>query len=112
MFRGNVTSQKDNRAVRLAHASGAYMELLPTGSINYSPNEHVSHIAGNDYSYCLNREEWTQGDDNKVVIGNQRLIIGTPTQANIEAIDQLTEKVKSINQKMMEKPKTSEGATT
>lgn len=109
MFRGSVTAGKDNRAVRLAHASGGYFELLPTGSMHYSPNEHVSHIAGNGYSYCLNREEWTQGDDNKVVIGNQRIIVGSPSQANIETIDKLTEKVKSINQKMTENP--TQGST-
>jgi hypothetical protein len=102
MFRGSVTAGKDNRAVRLAHASGAYFELLPTGSVHFSPNEHVSHIAGNGYSYCLNREEWTQGDENRVTIGNQRIVVGNPSQANIETIDKLTEKVKSINQKMAE----------
>jgi hypothetical protein len=102
MFRGSVTAGKDNRAVRLAHASGGYFELLPTGSVHYSPNEHVSHIAGNGYNYCLNREEWTQGDENRVTIGNQRIVVGNPSQSNIDAIEQLTEKVKSINQKMLE----------
>ena len=102
MFRGSVTAEKDNRAVRLAHASGGYFELVSTGTVHYSPNEHVSHIAGNGYNYCLNREEWTQGDENRVTMGNQRIIVGNPSQASIDAIDQLTEKVKSINQKMTE----------
>jgi hypothetical protein len=102
MFRGSVTAEKDNRAVRLAHASGGYFELVPTGTVHYSPNEHVCHIAGNSYSYCLNREEWTQGDENHVVMGNQRIVVGNPSQASIDAIDELTEKVKSINQKMTE----------
>jgi hypothetical protein len=108
MFRGNVTSEKDNRAIRLAHASGGYFELLPTGSVHYSPNESVTHVAGNGYNYCLNREEWTQGDENRVTIGNQRIVVGNPSQANIETIEELTQKVKSINQKMLEQPKQSE----
>jgi hypothetical protein len=105
MFRGNVTTEKDNRAIRLAHASGGYFELLPTGSVHYSPNESVTHVAGNGYNYCLNREEWTQGDENRVTIGNQRIVVGNPSQANIEAIEELTQKVKSINQKMLEQSK-------
>jgi hypothetical protein len=107
MFRGSVTAGKDNRAVRLAHSSGGYFELLPTGTMHFSPNEHVSHIAGNGYNYCLNREEWTQGDENRVTIGNQRIVVGNPSQTNIEAIEKLTEKVKSINQKMTEQPSSS-----
>lgn len=113
MFRGSVTADKDNRAVRLAHASGGYFELVPTGTVHYSPNEHVCHVAGNGYNYCLNREEWTQGDENRVTMGNQRIVVGNPSQASIDAIDQLTEKVKSINQKMTENSsQQTQGAAT
>ena len=100
-FTGAVDAEKDARAVRMAHANGGYVELHPYGSVHYSPNEHLEQVAGTNYSYCLNREEWTQGDSNKVVIGNQWVVVGNPSQANIETIEKLTEKVKQINAEMM-----------
>ena len=100
-FTGAVNSEKDSRAVRMAHANGGYLELHPYGTVHYSPNEHLEQVAGTNYSYCLNREEWTQGDSNKVVIGNQWVVVGNPSQANIETIEKLTEKVKQINAEML-----------
>ena len=100
-FTGAVDAEKDARAVRMAHANGGYVELHPYGSVHYSPNEHLEQVAGTNYSYCLNREEWTQGDSNKVVIGNQWVVVGNPSQANIETIEKLTEKVKQINAEML-----------
>jgi hypothetical protein len=100
-FTGAVNSEQDSRAVRMAHANGGYLEFHPYGSVHYSPNEHLNHVGGTSYSYCINREEWTQGDDNKVVIGNQWVVVGNPSQANIETIEKLTEKVKQINAEMM-----------
>jgi hypothetical protein len=100
-FNGTVTKDKDYRSVKLAHACGGCYELHATGTIHYSPNEHVEQIGGNRFSYCLNREEWTQGTDNRVTIGNQFIVIGTPTQTNIETIERLTEKVKKINEEML-----------
>jgi hypothetical protein len=100
-FTGAVDAEKDSRAVRMAHANGGYFELHPYGSVHYSPNEHLEQVAGTSYKYCLNREEWTQGDSNKVVIGNQWVVIGNPSQANIETIEKLTEKVKQINAEML-----------
>jgi hypothetical protein len=101
VFTGAVNSEKDSRAVRMAHANGGYLEFHPYGSVHYSPNEHLNHVGGTNYSYCINREEWTQGDDNKVVIGNQWIVVGNPSQANIETIEKLTQKVKQINAEMM-----------
>lgn len=100
-FTGAVDAEKDSRAVRVAHANGGYFELHPYGTVHYSPNEHLEQVGGTNYSYCLNREEWTQGDSNKVVIGNQWVVVGNPSQANIETIEKLTEKVKQINAEMM-----------
>lgn len=100
-FTGAVDAEKDSRAVRMAHANGGYFELHPYGSVHYSPNEHLEQVAGTSYKYCLNREEWTQGNSNKVVIGNQWVVIGNPSQANIETIEKLTEKVKQINAEML-----------
>jgi hypothetical protein len=100
-FTGAVNTEKDSRAIRIAHANGGYLEFHPYGSVQYSPNEHLRHVSGTSYSYCINREEWSQGDDNKVVIGNQWIVIGNPSQANIETIEKLTEKVKQINAEMM-----------
>jgi hypothetical protein len=100
-FTGAVNSEQDSRAVRMAHANGGYLEFHPYGSVHYSPNEHLNHVGGTNYNYCINREEWTQGDDNKVVIGNQWVVVGNPSQANIETIEKLTEKVKQINAEMM-----------
>lgn len=100
-FTGAVDSEKDSRAVRLAHANGGYLELHPYGIVNYSPNEHLLHIGGTSYHYCLNREMWTQGDDNKVTVGNQWIIVGNPSQANIQRIEKLAEKVKEINAEML-----------
>jgi GH24 family phage-related lysozyme (muramidase) len=100
-FTGAVNSEQDSRAVRIAHANGGYLEFHPYGSVHYSPNEHLNHVGGTNYNYCINREEWTQGDDNKVVIGNQWVVVGNPSQANIETIEKLTEKVKQINAEMM-----------
>lgn len=99
-FTGAVDAEKDARAVRVAHANGGYVELHPYGTVHYSPNEHLEQVAGTSYKYCLNREEWTQGDDNRVTIGNQWVVIGNPSQANIETIEKLTEKVKQINAEM------------
>jgi hypothetical protein len=100
-FTGAVDTEKDSRAVRMAHANGGYVELHPYGTVHYSPNEHLEQVAGTSYKYCLNREEWTQGDDNRVTIGNQWVVIGNPSQSNIETIEKLTEKVKQINAEMM-----------
>lgn len=100
-FTGAVNAEKDSRAVRMAHANGGYLEFHPYGSVHYSPNEHLEQVGGTNYSYCLNREEWTQGDSNNVVIGNQWVVVGNPSQANIETIEKLTEKVKQINAEMM-----------
>lgn len=100
-FTGAIDAEKDSRAVRMAHANGGYFELHPYGTVHYSPNEHLEQVAGTSYKYCLNREEWTQGDSNKVVIGNQWVVIGNPSQANIETIEKLTEKVKQINAEML-----------
>jgi hypothetical protein len=100
-FTGAINSEQDSRAVRMAHANGGYLEFHPYGSVHYSPNEHLSHVGGTNYNYCINREEWTQGDDNKVVIGNQWVVVGNPSQANIDTIEKLTEKVKQINAEMM-----------
>lgn len=100
-FTGAVDAEKDARAVRMAHANGGYVELHPYGTVHYSPNEHLEQVAGTSYKYCLNREEWTQGDDNRVTIGNQWVVIGNPSQANIETIEKLTEKVKQINAEML-----------
>ena len=102
-FTGTQTDDKDYRAVRLAHANGGYMELHPTGSVHYSPNEHMEHVGGTNYSYCLNRESWTQGSNNDVTIGDQFIVIGNPTQANIETINKLTKKVEAINAEMTKK---------
>jgi hypothetical protein len=100
-FTGAIDAEKDARTVRMAHANGGYVELHPYGTVHYSPNEHLEQVAGTSYKYCLNREEWTQGDDNRVTIGNQWVVIGNPSQANIETIEKLTEKVKQINAEMM-----------
>ena len=99
-FTDTVTSEKDYRSIKIGHANGGYHELHAKGTIHYCPNEHLEQVGGNRFSSCLNREEWTQGTDNKVVIGNQYVVIGSPTQANIKAIDELTEKVKKINAEM------------
>jgi hypothetical protein len=100
-FTGTVTKEKDYRSIKIGHACGGFHELHPTGTIHYSPNEHVEQIGGNRFSYCLNREEWTQGTDNRVTIGNQYIVIGTPTKVNLETIEKLTEKVKKINEEML-----------
>lgn len=102
-FTGTVdNSGKDKRTVRVAHANGGYMEFHASGSMQFSPNEHMRHTAGTDYSYCLNREEWTQGTNNQVTLGDLYVIVGNPSQANINAIEALTEKVKQVNEKMAE----------
>jgi hypothetical protein len=103
VFTDSATSEKNNRTVRVAHANSGYFELHPTGTTHYSPNEHIQQVAGTNYNYCLNREEWTQGTDNRVTIGNQWVVIGNPSQANFETIEALTEKVKQINAKMLQK---------
>lgn len=103
VFIDSATPEKNARTVRVAHANGGYFEMHPTGTIHYSPNEHIQQVAGTSYDYCLNREEWTQGSDNRVTIGNQWVVIGNPSQANIETIEKLTEKVKQINAKMLQK---------
>ena len=103
VFTDSATSEKNNRTVRVAHANGGYFEMHPTGTTHYSPNEHMQQVAGTNYNYCLNREEWTQGTDNRVTIGNQWVVIGNPSQANFETIEALTEKVKQINAKMLQK---------
>lgn len=100
-FNGTVTNEKDFRSIKISHANGGFHELHSTGTIHYTPNEHVEQIGGTRFSYCLNREEWTQGTDNKVTIGNQFIVIGTPTHANIKTIEKLTEKVKRINAEML-----------
>lgn len=100
-FNGTVTKDKDFRSIKVGHACGGFHELHATGTIHYSPNEHVERVSGNRFSYCLNREEWTQGTDNKVTIGNQFIVIGSPTNVNIETIERLTEKVKKINEEML-----------
>jgi hypothetical protein len=100
-FTGTVTPEKDYRSIKIGHANGGFHELHSKGTIHYSPNEHMSQIAGTHFSSCLNREAWTQGTDNKVVIGNQYIVIGNPTNANIKTIDELTEKVKKINAEML-----------
>jgi hypothetical protein len=100
-FTGAVGTEKDSRAVRMAHANGGYLELHPYGSVHYSPNEHLEQVAGTNYSYCLNREVWTQGDSNSVVLGNQWVVVGNPSQSNIDTIEKLNEKVKQINAEMM-----------
>lgn len=100
-FTGAVNTEKDSRAVRLAHANGGYLEFHPHGSVHYSPNEHLQHVGGTDYKYCLNKEDWVQGNSNNVVIGNQWVVIGNPSQANIETIEKLTQKVKEVNAEMM-----------
>ena len=102
VFTDSATSEKNNRTVRVAHANGGYFEMHPTGTTHYSPNEHMQQVAGTNYNYCLNREEWTQGTDNRVTIGNQWVVIGNPSQANFETIEALTEKVKQINAKMLQ----------
>ena len=103
VFTDSTTSEKKARTVRVAHANGGYFEMHPTGTTHYSPNEHMQQVAGTNYNYCLNREEWTQGTDNRVTIGNQWVVIGNPSQANFETIEALTEKVKQINAKMLQK---------
>jgi hypothetical protein len=102
-FTSGVSDEKEVRTVRLAHANGGYLEFDSTGSTSYSPNEHLSFVRGTGFNYCLNREEWTQGDDNRVTIGNQWVVIGNPSQANIDTIEKLTEKVKEVNQEMTAK---------
>jgi hypothetical protein len=103
VFTDSATTEKNNRTVRVAHANSGYFELHPTGTTHYSPNEHIQQVAGTNYNYCLNREEWTQGTDNRVTIGNQWVVIGNPSQANFETIEALTEKVKQVNAKMLQK---------
>ena len=100
-FNGTVTDEKDYRSIKIAHANGGFHELHATGTIHYSPNEHVEQIGGNRFSYCLNKEEWVQGTDNRVTIGDQYIVVGTPTQANIKVIEELTQKVKKINEEML-----------
>ena len=102
VFTDSTTPEKNARTVRVAHANGGYFEMHPTGTTHYSPNEHMQQVAGTNYNYCLNREEWTQGTDNRVTIGNQWVVIGNPSQANFETIEALTEKVKQINAKMLQ----------
>lgn len=102
VFTDSATPEKNSRTVRVAHANGGYFEMHPTGTTHYSPNEHMQQVAGTNYNYCLNREEWTQGTDNRVTIGNQWVVIGNPSQANFETIEALTEKVKQINAKMLQ----------
>jgi len=102
-FTSGVSEEKEIRTVRLAHANGGYLEFDSTGSTTYSPNEHMVYVRGTGFDYCLNREQWTQGDDNRVTLGNQWIVIGNPSQANIDTIEKLTEKVKEVNQEMTAK---------
>lgn len=100
-FTGSVSKDKDFRSIKISHANGGFHELHAKGTIHYCPNEHLQQVTGTLFSSCLNREDWTQGTDNKVVIGNQYIVVGNPTNANIKTIDELTEKVKKINAEML-----------
>lgn len=99
---GTVSGEQDFRSLTLAHANGAHLMFHPTGSIHYSPNEHLEQVAGNKYSYRLNSESWTQGVDNKVVLGNQYIKVGNPTQENADRIEQLQAKIKEVNDIMLQ----------
>jgi hypothetical protein len=111
-FTGAVTPEGDKRTVRMAHANGGYLEFHPYGSVQYSPNEHMQHTSGTQYNYCLNREEWTQGDSNHVVMGNQWVMIGNCSDENIKTANALTDRVKELNAKMYKNPQPTGSSTS
>jgi hypothetical protein len=99
---GSVSGEQDLRTLTLAHANGAHLQFHPFGSIHYSPNEHFEQVAGNKFSYRLNNEAWTQGIDNKVVLGNSFFKIGNPSEENLNTIEEIQAKIKEVNDIMLE----------
>jgi hypothetical protein len=100
-FTDTITDQEDCRSVRIFHSNGGYFEFNIKGSVHYSPNEHMQQIAGNLYSSCLNRENWTQGTNNNVTIGDRVTIVGNVSPEALAIIEEHAQIVKKINQNML-----------
>lgn len=100
-FVDTITEEEDARSLRIFHANGGHMEWHLHGSVLYSPNEHVQQVAGNAYNSCLNREDWTQGDNNNVTIGNQYIIVGNASAEALDIIEEHAQIVKDINKNML-----------
>jgi hypothetical protein len=101
--RGKVTEQGDTREMRIAHANGAYVGMHASGSVCYSPNEHMQHTDGAGFCYTGGPcENFKMDDFNDVTMGNEWKIVGNASQRCIQAQQRLLEITKQINSKMME----------
>jgi hypothetical protein len=101
--RGDVTEQGDTREMRLAHANGAYVGMHAHGAVSYSPNEYMQHTDQDSYWFTGGDEEdWTQGNRNRVTMGNEWKIVGNASQSCINTQQELLAKIKQINDKMRE----------
>lgn len=100
-FVDTITDEEDCRSIRMFHSNGAHFEFHQRGSILYQPFEHMQQVAGNAYNSCLNREDWTQGTNNSVTIGDRVTIVGNMSQEALDIIDQHAQIVKEINRNML-----------
>lgn len=100
-FTDTITDEEDTRSIRMFHANGAHLEMHLNGSVLYSPNEHIQQVAGNAYNSCLNREDWTQGINNSVTIGDRITIVGNISEEAVAAIEEHAKIVKDINKNML-----------
>ena len=101
--RGDVTANGDTREMRLAHANGAYVGMHAHGAVSYSPNEYMQHTDQDSYWFTGGDEEdWTQGNRNKVTMGNEWKIVGNASQNCIKTQQEILAKIKQINDKMRE----------
>jgi GH24 family phage-related lysozyme (muramidase) len=100
-FVDTLTEEKNARSIRMFHENGGHLEWHHHGSVLYSPNEHIQQVAGNAYNTCLNREDWTQGTNNSVTIGDKITIVGNASQESLDYIEQHAQIVKDINKNML-----------
>lgn len=92
------SSKKDFRGAKVSAPSGAHTHWNSKGIITYTPNEYFLQAAGNSYHSCLNNETHTNGDRNDVTLGDHFVVVGTLTREALDAVEQCSEIIKSINE--------------
>jgi hypothetical protein len=86
------------------HASygGSYNEFNLHGQTQYTNGNKESYVNGRMNIQTSGRQYCNLQDDTKIVFGNNKTIIGNASQECLDTVEQLTQKVKQVNEKMLE----------
>jgi hypothetical protein len=95
-------SNLENPFTRHASYGGSYNEFNLHGQTQYTNGNKESYVNGRMNIQTSGRQYCNLQDDTKIVFGNNKTIIGNASQECLDTVEQLTQKVKQVNEKMLE----------